>query len=584
MTAPLIGADGRRTAAWLAAVAAEPARLRLPLLRAECARDPLLWGRLVYPEVTRAEYSGLHTDIGEWFALLPTPAERAGQSPRRRVVTGPRGGAKTTLLRLGLLHRLLHRLEPYALVVGPEATHCDAEMGTLRGLADSTDRPLLRRLHGPREWSGNLSEVRLTGGGGTVYLSARPISGTIRGMNRDGQRPTLVILDDVEKPEHLDSPSTRARMRARLSDDIGNLGPPEGGLACIYGATDLGEGSLPSHAELELGWDRSTVPAVLAWPEGLHEGVDAPGSLWEACRRLYLDRTDRQRRETARDFFDAHRAEMVRGARVLHPVYQPLWSLVERLWDGGRVGFFRDYQQRPLSGDAQVFAVGHIRRARVLEDGEHLPVSLRLHDGLEVSLADCDVGIWLDPRNSDRPDRNDFSGLAVVAVHRRTGLAVVAEHVAVREKPADSVARLWGLWERWRRWAPRVGAEANQGGALLGNEWGRLQREADRARRPSAGPLALAHTTGAKGPRLASLGLPLETGQLQLADVDAGVMAGEVSRMTLAAQLAGFPRASVHDDGLDAVERAYALARESAEAGVSLDVLRGLEGVVGNLR
>lgn len=584
MTGPLIGGDGRRTAAWLAAVAAEPARLRLPLLRAECARDPLLWGRLCYPDVTRAEYSGLHTDIGEWFASLPTPAERAGQSPRRRVVTGPRGGAKTTLLRLGLLHRLLHRLEPYALVVGPEATHCDAEMGTLRGLADSMDRPLLRRLHGPREWSGNLSEVRLTGGGGTVYLSARPISGTIRGMNRDGQRPTLVILDDVEKPEHLDSPSTRARMRARLSDDIGNLGPPEGGLACIYGATDLGEGSLPSHAELELGWDRSTVPAVLAWPEGLHEGVDAPGSLWETCRRLYLDRTDPRRRATARAYYDNHRAEMTRGARVLHPVYQPLWSLVERLWDGGRVGFFRDYQQRPLSGDAQVFALQHIRRARVLEDGEHLPVALRLHDGLEVSLGDCDVAAWLDPRNSHQVDRNDYSGLAVVAVHRRTGLAVVCEHVAVREAPAASVARLWALWERWRRWAPRVGAEANQGGALLMDEWQRLQRAADKARRPSAPPLALAHTTGAKAPRLASLGLPLETGQLQLADVDAGVMQGEVSRMTLAAQLAGFPRASVHDDGLDAVERAYALARESAEAGVSLDVLRGLEGVVGPLR
>ena len=584
MTTTLIGADGRRTAAWLAAVAAEPARLRLPLLRAECARDPLLWLRLVYPEVARAEYSDLHRSIGQWFADLPAPVDRAGASPRRRVVCGPRGGAKTSLMRGGVAWSILHRREPYVVLVGPEAAYCDAEMSTLRGLLDGTDRPLLQRLHGPREWAGNLSDVRVNGGGGVVHVSARPFSGTIRGLNRDGRRPTLVALDDVEKPEHLDSPSTRARMRARLADDIGNLGPPEGGLACIYGATDLGEGSLPSHAELELGWDRSTVPAVLAWPEGLHEGVDAPGSHWETCRRLYLDRTDPRRRATARDFYDDHRAEMVRGARVLHPVYQPLWSLVERLWDSGRVGFFRDYQQRPLSGDAQVFAVGHIRRARVVEDEAGLPVALRLHDGLEVSLADCDVGIWLDPRNSDRPDRNDFSGLAVVAVHRRTGLAVVAEHVAVREKPADSVARLWGLWERWRRWAPRVGAEANQGGALLGNEWARLQREADRARRPSAGPLALAHTTGAKGPRLASLGLPLETGQLQLADVDAGVMQGEVSRLTLAVQLAGFPRASVHDDGLDAVERAYALARESAEVGVSIDVLRGLEGVVGALR
>jgi hypothetical protein len=315
---------------------------------------------------------------------------------------------------------------------------------------------------------------------------------------------------------------------------------------------------------------------VLAWPEGLAEGVDAPGSRWEACRRLYLDRTDPQRRQTARRFFDGHRAEMVRGARVLHPVYQPLWSLVERLWDSGRVGFFRDYQQRPLSGDAQVFALAHIRRARLLEDGEGRPAALRLHDGLEVSLGDCDIAVWLDPRNSHQPDKNDYSGLAVVAVHRRTGLAVVCEHVAVREAPAVSVSRLWGLWERWRAWAPQVGAEANQGGALLADEWARLQGSASKARRPSAPPLALAHTTGAKAPRLASLSLPLETGQLQLADVDAGVMPGEVSRMTLAAQLAGFPRASVHDDGLDAVERAYALARERAERGVDVAVLRGL--------
>jgi hypothetical protein len=572
----LIGASGHTTAAWLAAVAAEPARLRLPLLRDGCRRDPLLWARLVYPEVVRAEFSPLHHEIGGWFAALPEPAERAGQSPRRRVVTGPRGGAKTSLLRAGLLHRLLHRLEPYAVVIGPEATHVDAEVGTLRGLADATERPLLRLLHGAREWRGNLSEVQLVGGGGVVHLSARALSGTIRGLNRDGRRPTLVILDDVEKPEHLDSPSTRARMRARLSDDIGNLGPPEGGLACVYGATDLGEGSLPSHAEQELGWDRTTLPAVLAWPEGLGEGVDRPGSRWEECRRLYLDRTDPRRRATARAYYDDHRGELDRGARVLHPVYQPLWSLVERLWDSGRVGFFRDYQQKPLSGDAGVFALHHIRRALLREDAEGRPMAWRSHDGLEVSLADCDIGLWLDPRNSHNVDRNDYSGLAVVAVHRRTQLAAVLEHVAVREAPAQSVARLWALWERYSRWAPRVGAEANQGGALLADEWSRLQREAAKVRRPSAPPLGLAHTTGAKAPRLASLGLPLETGQLQLCDVDAGVLPGEVSRLRLDAQLAGFPRASVHDDGLDAVERAYALAREAGEVGVSGAVLAGL--------
>jgi hypothetical protein len=327
---------------------------------------------------------------------------------------------------------------------------------------------------------GNLSDVRVRGGGREVHVSARPFSGTIRGLNRDGRRPTLVVLDDVEKPEHLDSPTTRQRMRARLSDDIGNLGPPEGGLACIYGATDLGEGSLPSHAATELGWERSTVPAVLAWPEGLAEGVDAPGSRWEACRRLYLDRTDPQRRQTARRFYDDHRGEMVRGARVLHPVYQPLWSLVERLWDSGRVGFFRDYQQRPLSGDAQVFALAHIRRAHLIEDAEERPTAVRLHDGDALELRDCDVALWLDPRNSHQPDRNDYSGLGVVAVHRRTGRAAILEHVAVREAPAASVARLWALWARYRHLDPIVGAEANQGGALVLDEWARL-----RERRPS---------------------------------------------------------------------------------------------------
>jgi hypothetical protein len=54
------------------------------------------------------------------------------------------------------------------------------------------------------------------------------------------------------------------------------------------------------------------------------------------------------------------------------------------------------------------------------------------------------------------------------------------------------------------------------------------------------------------------------------------VLPGELSRLGLWPQLAGFPRSSVHDDGLDAVERAYALARERAERGVDVAVLRGL--------
>ena len=571
-----IGRSGLTTAAYLRHLATLPDHLRLPVLRREASRDLLLWGRLCYPEVVRSEYSDLHADIAGFFDALLPPGERAGRTSPRRVVCGPRGGAKTTLLRLGAAHRLAHGLEDYVAFVGPEAAHCDAEMGAWRAMMDSADRPLLRRLHGAREWSGNLSDVRVRGGGREVHVSARPFSGTIRGLNRDGRRPTLVVLDDVEKPEHLDSPTTRQRMRARLADDIGNLGPPEGGLACIYGATDLGEGSLPSHAATELGWERSTVPAVLAWPEGLGEGVDAPGSRWEACRRLYLDRTDPQRRATARRYFDDHRGEMVRGARVLHPVYQPLWSLVERLWDSGRVGFFRDYQQRPLSGDAQVFALAHIRRAHLIEDAEGRPTAVSLHDGDVLELRDCDVALWLDPRNSHQPDRNDYSGLGVVAVHRRTGRAAILEHVAVREAPAASVARLWALWARYRHLDPIVGAEANQGGALVLDEWARLAREAAKRQQPVAPPLQVAHTTGAKAPRLASLALPLETGQLQVCDVDRGVLPGELSRLGLWPQLAGFPRASVHDDGLDAVERAYALARERAERGVDVAVLRGL--------
>ena len=571
-----IGRSGLTTAAYLRALATLPDHLRLPVLRREAARDLLLWGRLCYPEVVRSEYSDLHADIAGWFDALLPPGERAGRTSPRRVVCGPRGGAKTTLLRLGAAHRMSHGLEDYVAFVGAEAAHCDAEMGAWRAMMDSADRPLLRRLHGAREWSGNLSDVRVRGGGREVHVSARPFSGTIRGLNRDGRRPTLVVLDDVEKPEHLDSPTTRQRMRARLSDDIGNLGPPEGGLACIYGATDLGEGSLPSHAATELGWERSTVPAVLAWPEGLAEGVDAPGSRWEACRRLYLDRTDPQRRQTARRLFDGHPPEMVRGARVLHPVYQPLWSLVERLWDSGRVGFFRDYQQRPLSGDAQVFALAHIRRAHLIEDAEERPTAVRLHDGDVLELRDCDVAAWFDPRNSHQPDRNDYSGLGVVAVHRRTGRAAILEHVAVREAPAASVARLWALWARYRHLDPIVGAEANQGGALVLDEWARLAREAAKRQQPVAPPLQVAHTTGAKAPRLASLALPLETGQLQVCDVDRGVLPGELSRLGLWPQFAGFPRASAHDDGLDAVERAYALARERAERGVDVAVLRGL--------
>lgn len=571
-----VGASGWSTAAWLRVVATLPPAHRLGVVRHEVSRDLRLFGRLCYPEVVRAEYSALHAEIAGFFDHLGPPAQRAGRPAPRRVVCGPRGGAKTSLLRLGLLQGLLTGRERYAVVIGPESTHVDAEMRTLEAMVDVSDRRELRALFGERRWVGNLSEVVLEGGRQPAYLSARGFSGTIRGMNRNGLRPTLCVLDDVEKPEHLDSPTTRLRMRARLADDIGNLGPPEGGMAAIYGATDLGEGSLPSHAESELGWDRSTVPAVLTWPEGLAEGVDRPGSRWEECRRLYLDRTDPRRRETAEHFYRTHFRELTAGARVLHPVYQPLWALVQKLWDSGRVSFFRDYQQRPLGGDALCFAVPHIRRAHLIEGPDGSPQAVKLHDGLTLDLRGCDVGVWLDPRNSHAVDRNDYSGLAVVAVDRRTGIGAVLEHVAVREAPAQSVARLRGLWERYAHLAPVVGAEANQGGAMLLDEWERLNREALKKKKPTAPPLGTAHTTGAKLPRLASLALPLETGALQVCDVDRGVMPGETSRLGLWAQLQGFPRSSVHDDGLDAVERAYALARESAEGGVSLDVLEAL--------
>lgn len=562
---------GWERADWARQVARLSPRHRAAVVRRDLAGDLLLWGAVLYPDVVRSEYSALHHEIAGWADALGPAAGR--RSSPRRVVCGPRAGAKTSLMRMLHVRALVTGLEPYSVLIGPESTYCEQEAIALRGLLDATDRPLLRLLYGGVEVSGNLSELDVaTGRGVRAHVSLRGLTGTIRGLNRGGQRPSLVILDDVEKPEDAESPSRRRRLRARLASDVGNLGPPEGGMAAIYGATDLGDGSLPQHAEQELGWERTTVPAVLAWPAGLPDGVDLPGSRWEECRRIYLDRTRDDRRGDARAFFAAHRAEMARGARVLHPVYQPLWTLVERLWDVGRVEFFRDYQQRPLSGDAAVFQVSHIRRAVVTGD------TVRLHDGHQLDLRGCDVSIWMDPRNSAHVDRNDFTGIAVVAVDRRTGYGVVLDHVSVRESPGASVERLWETWERWSHLSPSVGCESNQGGAAIADAIESERRRRILAARPHSMRCDLIHTTGAKTPRLASLALPLETGRLHLAaDLDADVRPGDPARMRLDDQLAGFPRAAVHDDGLDAVERAWVRAVAMADgAGVSVDVVGAL--------
>ncbi len=473
-----------------------------------------------------------------------------------RATAAPRGIAKTTLAIGDIVHDVVYGLEEYIIIVSAETRLARKITGNLLRIFKAKVGPLAE-LYGPFEVAGGVDEFRVTlpteEGPRVVGVLARSFGTQIRGANEDGVRPTRIVIDDGERPDRVRNADIRRAQQDFLDEDIIRAGAIDGGLIVDFNGTVLHPDSVLANAIRNPTWEGTLWKACESWPERM--------DLWVQCGAIYTNLAAgkmQTRRRLAWEFYQQHRLEMDRGARMLDDVAMPLFRFMEAIWSQGMSSVLKELQNEPRAPGSTLFDSTQFKRARI--DGKTLVTA----EGRIVALSELRVCLRLDPIPGDEltgfadDDRgaggSDYA--AVVALGRDgLGYGFVLDCVLKRMRDSEQIAVMWAMAEKWK--ATRGTIESNGFQRLFGREFRRQQ--AWRKHEGQFWQIAVDDDTSTvpKNDRLASLEGPISAGWLQFCDHLPPLLFRQFDEVP----------GGDHDDGPDAVEGAW---RNSTIGGVAM--------------
>jgi len=169
----------------------------------ECWKSTPLYLKTFYPEVFNAPWGQRH---GEFFEVVDDP------SLRFVVICTHREFGKTTIVRHGLMGKpFVYGSKDHMLSVFVQPSETDAKdsLGTVRNQFEINERILdvFGNLKS-KKWSNEHLERADTGN----IIVPRGRVQSVRGININDNRPSFVVLDDVEKTDKIISDTERAKI------------------------------------------------------------------------------------------------------------------------------------------------------------------------------------------------------------------------------------------------------------------------------------------------------------------------------------------------------------------------------------
>lgn len=203
--------------------------------------------------------------------------------------------------------------------------------------------------------------------GAGVRLSTTGITGRIRGFNINGERPSLVLPDDVQTDETANSPAGNAKIERILAGAVIGLAGPGKKIAGIMPCTVIARGdaidNILSH-EKHPEWDSSRTKMLYAFPKRLERSPDKPDEpSWEEYRDIRygynpngIDGEKQRAAEEATLYYLRHAVLLQEGAavawseRFAEDELDALQCAMNFYFQDKRA-FFAEYQNEPLPDD-----------------------------------------------------------------------------------------------------------------------------------------------------------------------------------------------------------------------------------------
>jgi hypothetical protein len=158
----------------------------------------------------------------------------------------------------------------------------------------------------------------------------------MRGARHGPVRPDLIVCDDLEGDENIDSPHQRAKDREWFFKALMKIGSRR--TVTVVVGTILHYDSLLAQLLKRPGWSGRKWQAIQQW---------SASPLWEKWQALYTSR----REDQADRFFKKHKLAMLDGTDVLWPEVEDYYYLMKMRVSDGPAFFDSEKQNEPVNPD-----------------------------------------------------------------------------------------------------------------------------------------------------------------------------------------------------------------------------------------
>lgn len=380
------------------------------------AVDLSYFGRAYLPHYFVRKSPAFHKELDDiWVSGVlkgMNPLEDAEKISRadgsKRAIAAPRGHAKSTNFTFkDSLHAILYAYKHYLIILSDSSDQAEAFLEDIKDeLEDNADIiEDFGTMKGEDTWK--TGTIKTTNG---VKVDAVGSGKKLRGRKNRSWRPDLIVLDDIENDENVNTPEQRRKLLNWFTKAVLKAGDTYTDI--MYVGTILHYDSPLSNTLKNPEFKSRKYQAVISWAERTE--------LWEEWQELFVNLFDDQHEEHADAFFAEHQEEMLEGTEVLWEEKLPYYKLMKMKVSEGDASFNSELQNDPIDPDNATF------NEEWFDFYEEGAVDFRDPRYFFVGANDPSLG---------KNKKSDTSAIIGLAVDRYTGYMYVADASIEKRHP-----------------------------------------------------------------------------------------------------------------------------------------------------
>jgi len=279
------------------------------------SHDMELFGKFYFPTKINRPNSDFH----KWLYnnLIYTLQRDKGDLGHKLAVAAPRGYAKSSIISFILpIWSICFDRRDFIVLISETESQAEDFLTDIQNELVSNE---LLREHYPHAIGKSDKRWRQTDivTKNDVRVLAIGAGGKLRGRAYGRVRPDLVIGDDIESRESVESEVVRIRLRNQwFRKEVLNCGRTDGTTDFLLIGTILHEDSLLNNILSDPLWKTKRFQAVINWAER--------ADLWDEWKLVFTEEGS----EKAEEFFRKNEVEMLRGTKVLWPEMESYYQLM----------------------------------------------------------------------------------------------------------------------------------------------------------------------------------------------------------------------------------------------------------------